>query len=100
MWEKLFIPVADEEEPMSPSEGGPTTRERAETVREVLEDLAAEGPQEGDRLRRRVDADDEAFEQAAQDLWKAGLVTYRFVVRSGTVRPVLDLSDDGRSLAT
>lgn len=85
---------------MTTREGGPTTRERAETVRDLLEHLARDGPQEGERLRGRVDADEAAFEQAAEDLWEAGLVTYRLAVRAGTARTVLALTEDGRSLTS
>lgn len=77
----------------------PTARERAEAARDLLEVLAREGAIEGNRLAERVPHPDEVAARAADDLWSAGLVSYRVRARAGSARTVVDLTDTGRAHA-
>lgn len=75
----------------------PTARERAEAARDLLEVLAREGALEGTRLADQVPHHDDVAARAVDDLWAAGLVSYRIRARAGTARTVVTITGTGLS---
>lgn len=82
---------------MPPKDRPPTTRERAEAVRTLLRELGEVSSIAVRRLREHSSLTAASLEQAASDLWDAGLVRYRITEASGRARTLLELTPDGRA---